>query len=254
MMAMVRSISDLAPDQVRRATGRGAPGGAHTDFFKATRDAPDGPSAYLVHNGPLRPSSPHFHAVDQFQIVLEGDGTFGRIPVDAYTIHFARAFTPYGPLQSGKDAGWVFMTLRTHYDPGSQRMATESAKLRAMSNRDPWQVHEKLNPPAMGPGVQLVPAAKLSDERGLAAWSLAMAPGAVSRTPDPSAGNGQFVLITEGSLLYQDRERAALTVVFIRPREGSLELKAGAQGLRGIILNFPAPRPPAINAPAAAAH
>src|SRR5579872_7100732 len=101
-MVLVKSMADIPPDLIRRATGRGEPGGAHTDFFKVTKEMPVGPSAYLVHNGPSRRSTAHYHEVDQFQIILEGKGLFGRFPVKPYDIHFARAYTPYGPLMSDK--------------------------------------------------------------------------------------------------------------------------------------------------------
>jgi len=205
-MALVLAMADIAPNQIKRATGRGAPGGAHTDFFKATREAPNGPSAYLVHNGPARKSTAHFHEVDQFQIILEGKGTFGRHEVAPYNIHFARAFTPYGPLMSDKETGWTFITLRTCYDPGAQRMSTEAQKLRQIADREPWQVHQKVILPVVpGEGVDLQEVPKIKDDRGLCAYALTLAPHTGTLAPDPSRGNGQFVLVTKGGLIYQGK-------------------------------------------------
>jgi rubredoxin len=57
--------------------------------------------------------------------------------------------------------------------------------------------------------------------------------------PDPSDSNGQYLIVVRGSLIYQGKEYKALTVAFVKPEEGRLELTAGAEGLDVLVLNFP---------------
>jgi len=57
--------------------------------------------------------------------------------------------------------------------------------------------------------------------------------------PDPSDSNGQYLIVVRGSLLYQGKEYKSLTVAFVKPEEGRLELAAGAEGLDVLVLNFP---------------
>src|SRR5262249_42858125 len=57
--------------------------------------------------------------------------------------------------------------------------------------------------------------------------------------PDPSHGDGQYVVAVKGSLLHEGRELKALTVVYVKPDEPAFALQAGAQGLEALVLNFP---------------
>ena len=53
----------------------------------------------------------HFHAVNQFQVVVEGQGTLGKRAVHPWTVHYTNGFTGYGPLCAAA-AGMAFFTLR----------------------------------------------------------------------------------------------------------------------------------------------
>ena len=54
---------------------------------------------------------PHFHDVDQFQVVVGGDGRIGKKAVRPVTFQYADAFTPYGPIVANEH-GLSFFTLR----------------------------------------------------------------------------------------------------------------------------------------------
>jgi rubredoxin len=96
---------------------------------------------------------------------------------------------------------------------------------------------------------------EITDDRGLFVKTLAMAAGARTTAPAPDGGDGQYVVVVKGSLLHDNRERQALTVVHIKPGEGPFQIHAGAQGLEALILNFPrvAPRAAENHAPSSAA-
>lgn len=96
-MSLVLALADLNPDQVKHRTRRDSAGITNTTFFRASSDAPNSPAAFLGESVPGRWSSAHYHAVDQFQIIVDGKGRFGRHHVFPYCIHFSRAYTPYGP-------------------------------------------------------------------------------------------------------------------------------------------------------------
>src|SRR5688572_1700770 len=108
---------------VRGSSEGGAPAALSSTFFRASRDTPDAPTAALnrYEGGESRYSAAHFHEVDQFQVIMEGSGEFGRHKVEPYYVHFSRAHTPYGPLQSHKETGWGFIVMRSRFDPGAQR-------------------------------------------------------------------------------------------------------------------------------------
>lgn len=54
---------------------------------------------------------PHFHDVDQFQVIVDGSGHIGKKAVRPVTFQYADAFTPYGPIVAA-DRGLSFFTLR----------------------------------------------------------------------------------------------------------------------------------------------
>ena len=109
-MPLVVALSEIPPDRIEQP-GRdepGSPGALNTTFFRARREEPDAPTARINRyrgEGKSGISAAHFHEVDQFQVIMDGSGDFGRHPVKPYCIHFSRAYTPYGPLAVGPENG-----------------------------------------------------------------------------------------------------------------------------------------------------
>jgi rubredoxin len=83
-----------------------------------------------------------------------------------------------------------------------------------------------------------------------------MKPGAKTRSPDPAAGDGQYVVVLKGSLIHEGVEKKGITVIHLDPRDGAFPIVAGPQGLQGLVLNFPLPTPQvkSVARPAAGAH
>src|SRR3954471_24500976 len=139
-MPLIVAQQDLPSGRVKRRSGADVPAGVSTSFIERTASKTRSPSASHSQYDPGAYSSAHWHTVDQFQILLEGKGTFGRHKVEPYYVHFSRAHTPYGPLLADAKSGWTFMTLRTRHDPGAQRMPATAGKLKSIAGRQPWQV------------------------------------------------------------------------------------------------------------------
>ena len=128
-MALIVAQQDLSPDAIKRIAVRNGLGVLNTKFFRASDANPDSPTAFLARHDQGRITHAHYHIVDQFQIVVDGRGKFGRHDVSPYCIHFSRAYTPYGPLLSDQDIGMSFITLRVRYDPGHMDVPQERDKL-----------------------------------------------------------------------------------------------------------------------------
>ena len=241
-MPLVVAMSEIPPERVNRpgSNAPGSPGALSTTFFRAKPDTPDAPTAALNRYTPQsRVSAAHFHQVDQFQVIMEGSGDFGRHPVKPYCVHFSRAYTPYGPLCADKETGWGFIVLRSRFDPGAQRFPQSLDKLKQVPGRRPWQVTKDVDFPVADRGVGVQDIPEIQDDQGLFTRTVTMAPGTQMTAPDPSVGDGQYVVVVKGSLLHEGKERAAPAVVFVKRDEPAFEVRAGAQGLQAIILNFP---------------
>ncbi|MFN4089919.1 MAG: hypothetical protein ACK4QW_12885, partial [Alphaproteobacteria bacterium] len=73
------------------------------------------PQAFMVQQEPGAVVHPHFHYVDQFQVVVEGGGEIGQQPLRPLTVHFAGACTGYGPIRPGPQ-GLAYFTFRASAD------------------------------------------------------------------------------------------------------------------------------------------
>lgn len=249
-MSIVVAFDEIKPEQIKRNTA-GNKTVVTSSFCRAKLDDPKSFSAYLNKSEPGRRSSAHFHIADQFQIIVEGKGKFGRHDVAPYCVHFSRAYTAYGPLLVDEYAGWTFMTLRSRFDPGQQRLPGAADVLKKIPNRRPWQVSKHVTFPVAASGVKMEEVAGIKDEHGLFVCALTMAPNTRTVAPSPAVGDGQFVVVLKGSMVNNDRERNSYSVAFTRPDEPPLEILAGAQGLEALVLNLPQVDAPAIehNAP-----
>ena len=226
---------------------RGNTGGILQTPFFGSRKTPDLPQAKLSQYDPGRYDGPHFHIVDQFQIVVRGKGKLGRHDLTPYGVHFSRAFTPYGPLLSDADAGFSLFVLRRRADPGSQRLPKERDRLKQVADRRPWQITRSVtfsDPPSQSGTASIVlqPISGLTDDRGLAGYTLSMRPHAQTYAPDPAAGDGQYLVVLEGSLLHDNKNYVAPALIFVWPYEDALQIHAGPTGLQALVLNFPRPQ------------
>ena len=82
------------------------------NYYGRVKSMHVGPQAFLVHM-PDEGSTirPHFHDVDQFQVVVGGGGRMGPEAIGPVAFHYADAYTPYGPIIGGRD-GIEFFTIR----------------------------------------------------------------------------------------------------------------------------------------------
>src|SRR5262249_29215499 len=148
------------------------------------------------------------------QMIISGEGTLGTHTLAYPGVHFARAHTPYGPIKCS-EKGLGFLTLRAHRDPGAQFMPERRAALEKVADRRPWQITEI---PAFGAGapasgVSITPMKEIKDDDGLAGFSVTMQPGKRAYMPDPSRGDGQYIIVTKGSVVHEGSTKKGLTII-----------------------------------------
>lgn len=216
-----------------------------TTFIDHSLQRSEAPHVFMIESSPNRSLATHFHDVDQFQVVVAGSGSMGRHHLLPHVVHFARGFTPYGPLLSGPDEeGIAYVTLRARACPtgGAQRLPECRSRLTSISGRKPWQasgVPLFVSPGTNGVGLAEIPG--IRDERGLAGHAVTLSSHASIELLQPAKGDGFCVVVLQGSLVHQRVSKAALTVVYVEPEEASYLMVAGPSGLQGLILNFPEP-------------
>ena len=230
-MPMIAS-ADNARTTRRRANSNGT-GFWLSTYVGANRytpgaEAPPGqgaiyPMAFLVEQDPGAVVGAHYHQVDQFQVIVGGNGRLGTHDVTTAGVHFAGAWSPYGPLTASAE-GLQYFTLRNGWDPGARYMEfpDNRAALRALSRRHREAVG------AIAPTVD-----------GLWTRRYDIAAGEGVTAPDPAAGGGQFWLVLRGSLRHDGRTLPPRSCVFVHPEDGSFAAVAGADGLEAIAMQFP---------------
>ena len=208
-----------------------------TDFVKAP-EGQDAPQAFLAESTPKRLLRTHYHEVDQFQIIMHGGGVLGKHKLAPLGVHFTRAYTPYGPIINN-DQGIGFMTLRARKDWGrAQYLPEKREELNAITHRTPWQVTE-LGEFVYQGDANIYTFRQIRDERGLGAFTLTLKPHASINAPDPTQTDGQYIVITKGSAVYNGASHASTSVAFVKPEDGPQKLGAGADGMEALVLNFP---------------
>jgi rubredoxin len=222
-----------------------------TNYMVPPDEAPNQPQAFLAEMSAHRNLRTHFHANDQFQIFVSGDGHAGKHPIAPFQVHFARAYTPYGPIIA-KDAGVGFLTLRTRKDGGAQFLPEKRDQLLQVEGRQAWQLTVPVTFPKASRAIAVEPLEGMHDDRGLGAHAISMKPNAQGLAPDPAHSNGQYIVVLGGSLVHEGKEHKATTIIFVQPEEGAFNLVAGGEGLEAVALHFPLPELPIVEAQPAA--
>jgi hypothetical protein len=184
------------------------------------------PMAFLVEQDPGEVVGAHYHQADQFQVMVAGSGRLGSHDVSAVAVHFAGAWSAYGPLRAGAE-GLHYFTLRNGWDPGARYMEfpDNRASLRGLPRR-----HREV----VGETAAIAPD-------GFCALRLRIAPGESAAGPDPASGAGQFWLVLAGHLRLGGTALPAMSCVFVHPDEPQFTANAGADGLQVLAMQFPRP-------------
>jgi len=180
---------------------------------------------------------PHFHDVDQFQVIVDGGGRIGKKKVRPITFQYADAFTPYGPIIA--DERLSFFTLRNISSGGFWAMPGNKQEMPGRAGRNiegVFDLEQEL--PAAGEVVREALMPPQAD--GVQAVGLRLGPGAVS-DGIPHEGKGQFYLVCSGTIVVGGKELPERSVVRLEPDDTPIELRAGNLGAQVLALQFCAP-------------
>ena len=197
-----------------------------TDYL-ASRPGSGGPQAFLVEvREPGAVVPPHFHVEDEFQVIVGGSGSLGKHALDGLAVHFAEAYTPYGPIRTGPE-GLAFFTLRAKADPGAEYMPESRARLIRKARRN-----VAADVPAKG-STELWP----THDDGLGAWIVRAEAGAPLGIP-PGRG-GRYYVVGEGSAVHGGAALPRWSCVWAAAGAPSPALIAGAEGAGVLVVQFP---------------
>jgi hypothetical protein len=188
---------------------------------------------------------PHFHGLAQFQIFPSGSGVMGKGDVQPLMLQYKDHHTAYGPLVAGPH-GLTFIALRNRTGdsapvylskPGYREKLKPSKRRNWMSSHIGLSTRPVLQFRKEVSWEPVYDPEKIQDE--MAAHLLRLGGGMSAMGPDPKAGGGYYVFVANGTLEKQGETLPAWSMVFVEPSEAAFEIKAGANGLEALVMQFP---------------
>lgn len=211
-----------------------------TDWMNNGKDPDFSPTVFLVEQPPESSLRTHFHQENQFQLFVRGSGVIGPHQLQALTVHYAGAYSGYGPLLAGEE-GIAYFTLRTVFETGSMTMAQHGDRMKRGPKR---QLHSQPVPiVTAGQLATLVTPATLAliplQPDHAAAHMYSLPAGRTYTGLDPAGSAGQFYVVLAGCLLIGACSLQNGASVFISPDEAPLAIVAGSEGLQLVCVQFP---------------
>ncbi len=210
------------------------------EWLETDQDPELSPTAFLIEQPAGSVLAPHFHRQNQFQVVVAGGGTIGRHVLSPVMVHYAGAFTGYGPLVAGPE-GLSYFTIRSVYDAGAMMVATDRERMIRGPKR---QAHVGPHLPLPELALAGLAAAERIDLFPLAADALAVfvtriPPDGRVAMPDPSRSLGQFHMVLSGRIVRDTRALGAWEIVYASADESAPLLQADACGAEVLTMQMP---------------
>lgn len=209
-----------------------------SEWLESGQDPLLSPTIFLVEQPPNTSLHGHFHGENQFQVFVRGEGRIGTHAIQPVSVHYAGAYTGYGPLISGPE-GVFYFTIRAVFEVGTMSTSDSSKMVRGPKR----QCVSEPRPPTEPAVLAKLTAVETEDliamqPDGIAARLVRLPPGGQVKGFDPASGGGQFFIVLGGELLYEGRALQHWESIFVSSDEAAVWLKAGAGGLEVLCLQM----------------
>jgi hypothetical protein len=244
---MIVAVSGEAAGKGRR-TGKSSNGQRrwYVDYIGTLVDkVVDRPQSHYTEMDANGVIVPHFHRVNQFQIMVSGSGSIGRNALPLIGLHYADKFTAYGPINAGP-CGLGLFTIRAQSDPGAIYLHQPDYREHLKPSKKRYLLADNIalstanvleNRGDVALDSVLERDADISD--GLGALMLRMGARMQVTGPDPRLTGGQYYLVLNGSLDYNGDSYAPWSLIFAGHDDAPLKVCAGSHGLEALVLNLP---------------
>jgi len=207
---------------------------ARTNYFGCDTSPADSPQGFLIEQSPRSTVEPHFHGVNQFQVVVRGEGMLGRHELHPICLHYTAAYTGYGPIHAHDD--WLFyFTLRMQSEPGAHFLPADRP-LQKPGRRRNLTAEVPLTRDAAKPCWTTIFE---QEADGMAASLVELPAEGHTTAPAPSDSSGQYVLVLDGTLSHEGRALPQWSCVLVPRLTAGLPMQAGPDGLSALVLQYP---------------
>ena len=208
---------------------------------------PNQPTLYMVQQMPNTVVDAHYHAVPQWQVIVDGSGLLGRNAAKPVALHYADPYPVYGPITASQE-GVTYYTIRSMADPGAQFASKPEAKakllqMRAVKRRYLYVTADQCKASTAEQLAQreesTIDELVAKHEDGVAAWIVRIGPNGAATAPDATGTGGQAMLVTAGSLDHEGAALKRMSCAFVPNGDGPMQLRAGSAGAEVLVLQFP---------------
>lgn len=248
---MILSIPSMFPRADRTRQYDPAVFGNECETWRSTytEKKPGMPQILLVEQSPRAELLPHYHASDQFQIFIEGEGKLGKHDVRPVSIHYTNSYTGYGPIVAA-EGGIQYFVLRPSFDVLGLGQYLHKSELREKLRAHPGPRRVLMADVDVKPATELehVDGAvaqrlfgteRAQTDEGLFVDSLELGPGTQYSVPEPRSGGGQVILVLQGTLVYNGNEMGVRSALAVTREEHAVSFSSGSRGLQALVLQYP---------------
>ena len=208
------------------------------EWMETGEDPRLSPTVFLAEQPPGYNLGTHFHRQNQFQLFVAGSATMGPLRLDPVSVHYAGAYTGYGPLLAGPE-GLKYFTIRPVFDTG----IIPASQAREKMVRGPKRHAETvLGAPWSEDRLSALQRAEdrfaIAPDRGLAVRHVRLPPGASCDLKHVEGSTGLFVFVLAGTGCCADNDLALWESAFATADE-RIALEAGGQGAEIVVLHVP---------------
>ncbi|MDB5860768.1 MAG: hypothetical protein JWQ76_4457 [Ramlibacter sp.] len=183
---------------------------------------------------------PHFHQQNQFQVFVGGSGAIGAHALAPVVVHYAGAYTAYGPLVAGP-LGIQYFTMRPVAESGFIPVAEHRERMIRGPKRHAQSRQIAISTPEAMRRLDEIDDSfviPLGDD-GMGARLLRMPPGHSLELEHPPGCQGQFIFVLEGAVDLAGRELARWEQLHATRDEPIPRLTASAAGAELLCLSVP---------------
>lgn len=173
-----------------------------SEWMECGDDPKLSPTVFLVEQPPNTSLLSHFHRQNQFQLFVDGAGSIGRESLGPITVHYAGAYTGYGPLLSGPE-GIKYFTIRAVCEAGFTPIGEAKEKMLRGPKR---HANSTPVPPLTAAALAALSGTEQQTliepgDDGMAARLTRLPPGAPLHPVHTPGSEGQFLFVTAGTLV-----------------------------------------------------
>jgi hypothetical protein len=211
-------------------------GASATDFIGRRAETSEHPVAFLVNGPPAFVIPPHFHEIDQYQIFVGGSATLGKHAVLPGSVHYADAYTPYGPI-TATDEGFNYLTLRPKSIIGYHEMPEGGPLLKPVNEARGRRGRMMVADIDSGKPHDTASESLFEEPDGIAAYRLSAGPWAALPQPDVAHG-GAYYVVLEGEVEAGGKSYPPRSCIWVDQDEVPPEMTAGAGGVSVAFMSF----------------